>query len=117
MKPNTLGEILWMIEADSMRRFDAALAEHGVSEEKRNSMRQEDFSRWYQPWPDWVLNIGAEVFDVHFPSVSKQTFISILRNIHWLIFEVKIEGESAQPPPFNWHLILKTNFFDLSATY
>lgn len=89
------------MQADQLRRIELSFQQHGVSEAKLKSIRLQDLLRYFEPWPDWVFNIGAEVFAVHFPSVSKQTFTAILKNIHWLIFEAKIKGECSPPPPFN----------------
>jgi hypothetical protein len=101
VKPNTLGEMLWAMEANSLGKFQTALKEHGVSGETLNSMHLEHVSRYFKPWPNWVFNIAAEVFGVHFPSISKQTFIAVLKNIHWFIFEAPIHGASTTHPPFS----------------
>ena len=53
-----------------------------------------NFLRFFEPWPDWVLRIAAEVDGVYAPTISKTLLYDCFRLIHTFFFELRLDGTS-----------------------
>lgn len=50
--------------------------------------------RFFEPWPDWVLKIKAQIVSVYFPTIKKSEIHEFIYFIHQLIFEIKLDGST-----------------------
>jgi hypothetical protein len=60
---------------------------------------ERDFFRHFDPWPDWVLRIAAEVCHVHLPTISKEAIEDALRFVHFFVFVARLDGSSKEQMP------------------
>src|SRR5215216_5895257 len=65
----TLAEMYGIASNDSLRR---GLQKLPLSAEVKVKLLS-THRRLFQPWPNWVLRVMAEIFIVHYPKVRKQS--------------------------------------------
>lgn len=49
-------------------------------------------SRYFEPWPDWVFRVAAEVYHVGFPTFPKDKIEGAFRAVHSFVFFTKLEN-------------------------
>src|ERR1700722_5980300 len=89
----TLGEMFWRAYQPGMERTRGL-----VPPEVHESIWQ-PIRRFFEPWPDWVLRIAAEVYHVALPNVPKVTIEEAFRFIHFFALQAKIDGSSKDQMP------------------
>jgi len=72
------------------QNFKAQLQNSGVPKETE-ILVWERISRFFEPWPDWVFRIAAQVFHVQYPTFSKAKIYDVLRSIHYFVFFTTLE--------------------------
>lgn len=55
--------------------------------------------RYFDPWPDWVLRIAAEVLHVQLPTISKPAIQDALRFVHFIMLEARFDGSNKAAMP------------------
>jgi hypothetical protein len=92
----TVGEFLHAcLEQEIAPKLDRLAPK--VRPEVRDELRRA-LLRIYEPWPEWVLRIAAEVLVVRFPRVRKKTVCGVLKVIHWFFFEAALHGAPTPKP-------------------
>jgi hypothetical protein len=74
-------------------RLAAALAEIAPARKEAILTR---FARRFDPWPEWVLNIGVEILKVYLPTIEKPALRSLVKCVHALFFELRLDDTT--PP-------------------
>jgi len=101
------------VVADIVRRIDAeffslnprwnALLET-LSPDEREVLRElfdehhDRVRRRFEPWPEWVWRIAAELCSVQFPTIPKSRIKEVFRFIHFFVFEMRLKGPRPQEP-------------------
>jgi hypothetical protein len=66
-----------------------------------------DLLRYYRPWPEWTLRILVEVLSVWLPTVPKQQIRECVQFIHFLCFELRLDGSTPRNLIIPPHLDIK----------
>lgn len=94
----TLAEMLGLASIHSLK---TGLQTLPVSDEMKADLVR-SHARWFQPWPDWVLKVMAEIFAVYYPRVRKKTVIDCLTGFRWFFFEARRHGPKVPFPPLEF---------------
>jgi hypothetical protein len=94
----TIADIIRIMDEEILHwreRLEACFA--GFPDDKKDALREvfdeinADIRRRLEPWPKWVVNLAAEIFAVHNPTIPKTTIQEGFTLLHFIVFEWRLD--------------------------